>query len=159
MKREIRKANRAIGENEILEMLESAEYSVLSTISTDNTAYGTPLNFVHKDGAIYFHCAKEGHKIDNISSNSSGCFTIVDSVNLLPSAFSTEYRSAVIFGEVKIVEDSEEKRAGLIALVEKLSPDFIEKGIEYVDRAIDRALVLRMDIERMTGKAKKPMPK
>lgn len=87
------------------------------------------------------------------------CFTIVDSVNLLPSAFSTEYRSAVIFGEVKIVEDSEEKRAGLIALVEKLSPDFIEKGIEYVDRAIDRALVLRMDIERMTGKAKKPMPK
>ena len=78
MKREIRKANRAIGENEILEMLESAEYGVLSTISTDNTAYGTPLNFVHKDGAIYFHCAKEGHKIDNISSNSSGCFTIVD---------------------------------------------------------------------------------
>lgn len=159
MNKKMRVANRAIEKEEITEVLESAEYGVLSTISTDNTAYGVPLNFAYKDGAIYFHCALEGHKLENIRSNNSGCFTIVDSVKLLPSSFSTEYRSVIVSGTVHLVTDEQEKRKGLISIVEKLSPDFLEKGIAYVDKAFDRAQVMRMDIENMTGKAKKPAQK
>ena len=32
----------------------------------DGYAYGVPLNYVYVDNSIYFHCAKEGHKLDNI---------------------------------------------------------------------------------------------
>ncbi len=156
MNKKMRVANRAIEKEEIIEVLKSAEYGVLSTISVDNTAYGVPLNFAYKDGAIYFHCALEGHKIENLQNNSSGCLTIVDSVKLLSSAFSTEYRSVIVFGSVHLVTDEQEKREGLISIVEKLSPDFLEKGIAYVDKAFNKAQVLRMDIENMTGKANKP---
>ena len=155
MNREMRVAKRAIGQDEIMEVLGTAEYGILSTISEDDTPYGTPLNFAYDDGVLYFHCASEGHKLDNIRYNSNGCFTIVDSVELLASKFSTKYRSVVAFGKVQVVEDPEEKKQGLIKIVEKLSPDFVENGIKYINGAFDRVTVLRMDIEHMTGKSHK----
>lgn len=158
MNREMRVAKRAIEQDEIMEVLETAEYGILSTISEDDTPYGTPLNFAYDNGVLYFHCATEGHKLDNIRYNANGCFTIVDSVELLASKFSTKYRSVVVFGKVQIVETPEEKKQGLIKIVEKLSPDFVENGIKYIDGAFDRVTVLRMDVEHMTGKSHKERP-
>lgn len=158
MHKEMRRNKRAIEENEIIEVLLSAEYGILSTISEDDTPYGTPINFAYDDGKIYFHCANDGHKLDNIRYNSSGCFTIVDSVELLPSKFSTKYRSVVVFGKLQIVNDTDEKKNGLIKIIEKLSPDFVEKGIKYIDGAFDRVTVVRMDIDHMTGKSHNERP-
>ena len=155
MNREMRVSKRAIEQDEITEVLKSAEYGILSTISEGDTPYGTPLNFAYDDGVLYFHCASEGHKLNNIRYHSNGCFTIVDSVELMASKFSTKYRSVVVFGKVQIVDDPGEKKQGLIRIVEKLSPDFIENGIKYIDSAFDKVTVLRMDIEHITGKAHK----
>lgn len=155
MYREMRRSNRAIGQDEIIETIKSAEFGILSTVSEDGMPYGTPMNFTYDDGALYFHCASEGHKLDNIRYNSSGCFTVVDSVELMSSAFTTQYRSVVIFGKLHIVEDVEEKRKAMVSIVEKFSPDFVEKGVEYIDRAFEKVTVMRMDIEHMTGKAHK----
>ena len=70
MKREMRRKDRMISEEECLKVLEEAEYGSLATISEDGTPYITPLNFVYTDGALYFHCAKDvGHKLDNIARN------------------------------------------------------------------------------------------
>ena len=57
MDKEMRRSEKAMTREESMEVLEKAEYGVLSTISTDQTPYGTPINFVYQDGAIYFHCA------------------------------------------------------------------------------------------------------
>ena len=38
---------------------------------------------------------------------------------------------------------------------EKYSPDYAEKGIKYANSALDRVSIYEMQIERMTGKAKK----
>ena len=59
MKREMRRKDRMISEEECLKALEEAEYGSLATISEDGTPYITPLNFVYTDGALYFHCAKD----------------------------------------------------------------------------------------------------
>lgn len=158
MNRKMRVAKRAIEQDEIMEVLNTAEYGILSTISEDNTPYGTPLNFAYDNGVIYFHCATEGHKLENICYNSNGCFTIVDSVELLASKFSTKYRSVVVFGKMQIVSDAEEKKQGLVKIVEKLSPDYVEKGIKYINGAFDRVTVVRMDIDHMTGKSHKERP-
>ena len=80
----MRRKEKAIAKEEVIEILNSAEYGVLCTISADNTPYGTPMNFVYVDGAIYFHCAPEGHRIENIKGNHSVCLNVVDSVKLMP---------------------------------------------------------------------------
>ncbi|MHC4207121.1 MAG: pyridoxamine 5'-phosphate oxidase family protein, partial [Planctomycetota bacterium] len=67
--KELRRKDRAITEEEAMTLLSSAEYGVLSTVSDNGEPYGVPLNFCIIDHCIYFHCAIEGRKIDNIKHN------------------------------------------------------------------------------------------
>ena len=153
MKKEMRRKEKAMSREECTQLLDAAEYGILSTVSTDGTPYGVPLNFVYKDDVIYFHCALEGHKIENIRSNGSVCFNAVDSVVLMPEKFNTQYRSVTVFGNICIVEDADEKRRAITAIAGKLSPDFPKEADDYIDRAFKNILILRLDIEHMTGKA------
>ena len=155
MYKDMRRSSRAIGQEEIMETIRAAEFGVLSTTGEDGVPYGTPINFTYDNGVMYFHCASEGHKLDNIRYNNSACFTVVDSVELMASSFTTKYRSVVAFGKLYIVEDVEEKRKAMVSIIEKFSSDFIEKGLIHIEKAFDRVTVLRMDIEHMTGKAHK----
>ena len=49
---------------------------VLSVIGDDGYPYGVPINYVYdeKENALYFHGAKEGHKIDAIKKSGKVCF-------------------------------------------------------------------------------------
>lgn len=153
MHKEMRRKEKAISQDEILDVLNNVEYGILSTISGDNTPYAMPMNFAYKDNALYFHCALEGHRIENIKSNNKACFNVIDSVMLMPKDFNTKYRSVIISGEINIVEELTEKRAGIEAIVAKLSPEYKKEGLEYIERAFNKMHVLKLDIENMTGKA------
>ena len=153
MYKEMRRKEKAISKNEIEEVMSNAEYGILSTISEDGTPYGTPLNFAYTDDVIYFHSATEGHKIDNIRHGSSACFNVVDSVMLMPADFNTQYRSVTVFGRISIVDNDEEKRKGISAIADKLSPDFHKEGLEYIQRAFNDMHVLKLEVEHITGKA------
>ena len=50
---EMRRKEKMISREEIMEVLASAEYGILSTVSADGMPYGTPVNFVYADDAIY----------------------------------------------------------------------------------------------------------
>ena len=122
----------------------------------DNAPYGVPLNFAYVEGVIYFHCAKaNGYKIINIINNSNVCFTVVDDVCLQPEILSTKYKSAILFGKISIVEDIEEKKKGLEALIKKLSPEYMEVGMKCIDKNTDKTYILKMEVAEMTGKGKK----
>lgn len=155
MERKLRRQDKFMSVEGCRELLKEAEYGTLATVGEDGVPYAVPMNFVYMDDAIYFHCAREGHKLDNIRNNKNVCFSVVDSVELMPEKFSTKFRSAVIFGTIAIVEDADEKRKSIMAIAEKLSPDYHEEGLAYIDSAIDDIYMLRIDIENMTGKAAK----
>ena len=53
------------------------------------------------------------------------------------------------------VEDEDEKKKGLEALIKKLSPEYIESGMKYIDKSASQTYVLKMEITEMTGKGKK----
>ena len=154
MFREMRRNDRAMVEEETKMLLETAQVGILSTVSTDNTPYGVPMNFAYTNEVIYLHCALEGHRLVNIVNNDSVCFTVVDAVELMPAAFATKYKSVIVFGKIIVVEDIEEKRKGLISLVEKYSPDFYEAGLRYIDNAFEKTKVLKIEVSKMTGKAR-----
>ncbi|MCI9595738.1 MAG: pyridoxamine 5'-phosphate oxidase family protein [Firmicutes bacterium] len=153
MDQEMRRKEKAMSKEETLEVLEQAEYGVLATISGDDTPYAVPMNFVYVGDVIYFHCALEGHRLENIKGNNSVCLNVVDSVVLMPEKFNTQYRSVTAFGTISIVENEEEKRKGIKAIADKLSPEFPKEGMEYINSAFHNMHVLRMDVTKMTGKA------
>ncbi|HJL70970.1 MAG TPA: pyridoxamine 5'-phosphate oxidase family protein, partial [Anaerolineales bacterium] len=101
----LRRKDRAITEEEAKALLNKAEYGVLSTVAENGKPYGVPLNFCIVDHSIYFHCAVEGQKIDNIKQNKSVSFCTIGNTEILPDKFSTKYESVIVSGEVEEVFD------------------------------------------------------
>ena len=152
--KELRRKDRAITEEEAIALLNKAEYGVLSTVSENGDPYGVPLNFWVIDHCIYFHCAVEGQKIDNIQQNKSVSFCTVGNTKILPDKFATKYESVIVSGEVEEVFDMN-KQLALEGLLHKYSPEFIDKGIKYIEDLNEKTRVFKITIHKLTGKARK----
>jgi uncharacterized protein len=153
MPRELRRQDRAINQEHIQRVLQQGEYGVLSTVSPEGQPYGTPLNYCFLEGAIYFHSALQGHKLDNLAANPRVSFCVVGNTQVLPDKFATLYESAVVFGSAAEVTGAEKQKA-LEGLLDKYSPDFRAEGLEYIAKLGDRARVFRITIEAMSGKGR-----
>ena len=152
--KELRRKDRAITEEEAIALLNKAEYGVLSTVSENGDPYGVPLNFWVIDHCIYFHCAVEGQKIDNIQQNKSVSFCTVGNTKILPDKFATKYESVIVSGEVEEVFDMN-KQLALEGLLHKYPPEFIDKGIKYIEDLNEKTRVFKITINKLTGKARK----
>lgn len=155
MQRAVRRTEREITADEAMGILAAGEYGVLSMVGDDGKPYAVPMSYALRDGAIYFHCATEGRKLEHLDADPAVTFCVVGRTKVLPGQFSTEYESAVAFGTAARVEGAE-KRAGLLALIEKYSADYVEPGITYLESKFHRVAVVRMEIEHISGKARRP---
>jgi hypothetical protein len=154
MERKMRRTDRAIPDSEAKAILRAGQYGVLSTVSVDGQPYGVPVSYSYVGDAIYFHCALEGHKLENLNSNNKVSFCVVGKTQVLPDKFATNYESVIVFGKAFEVTD-DEKQAGLVELLKKYSPGFIEKGLRYIEGDGHKARVYKIAIESMTGKSRK----
>jgi len=152
MFREMRREDKLLSEAEAVEILMAGEEGVLATVGKDDYPYAVPLNYAYHEGCIYFHCARSGHKIDNLRHNHRVSFCVVRDTSVVAAKFSTKFRSAVVFGIAEEVAGAE-KEAGLFALVRKYSRDHLTAGEKYIRNAGEKTRVFRIRIERLTGKA------
>ena len=150
----MRKKERQLGEAETLALLQEGEYGVLSTVGPDGFPYGVPLSYAFAEGCIWLHSAVEGHKVDNLAQCERVSFCVVGPTQVLPEKFSTRYASAIVFGRIHLCA-GEEQIAGLLHLVRKYAPEFLEEGRKYAEAAVAKTKVYRLDIARMSGKARK----
>ncbi|MFH1057687.1 MAG: pyridoxamine 5'-phosphate oxidase family protein [Pseudomonadota bacterium] len=151
MQREMRRKDRAGSPADAWRILEQGEYGVLSTVSHDGQPYATPLSYCLMDQAIYFHCAPEGHKLDNIAANDRVAFCVVGPTQVLAEKFSTAYESAIVFGVAAAVEGAE-KQAALEALAAKYSPGLAAEAQDYIAKFFSRTKVMRIAVESLSAK-------
>jgi nitroimidazol reductase NimA-like FMN-containing flavoprotein (pyridoxamine 5'-phosphate oxidase superfamily)/catechol 2,3-dioxygenase-like lactoylglutathione lyase family enzyme len=153
----MRRTDRHLSSDETLSLLSAGEWGTLATVGDDGCPYAVPLNYVLIDNALYFHCAKSGHKLDNIASEPRVSFNVTSNVQTLPDVVSTAFESVTVTGRAHMASP-EEKQIALKALLEKftfMSPDAVAS---YLDNRRDDPLhVYRIDIESMTGK-RRPNP-
>ncbi|NLP35084.1 MAG: pyridoxamine 5'-phosphate oxidase family protein [Clostridiales bacterium] len=155
MFREMRRFKQLLSKEETIEILNKCSSGVLGVNGDDGYPYTVPLSYVFRDGKLYFHCAKEGHKIDSIKRNDKVTFCVIEKDNVIQESFETQYRSVTIFGRARILTDDSEKRNALRYFVEKYSPNYIEKGHNVIENGLSRVCVIEVKIEHMTGKAAK----
>lgn len=153
MPRQIRRQDRALSQKQAWRILAQGEYGVLSTVSAEGQPYATPLSYCLLDGAIYFHCALAGHKLDNLARNNRACFCVVGQTQVLPEKFGTLYESAVVFGPAAEAT-GEEKQKALEGLLAKYSADFRAEGLAYIEKLTGRARVFKISVEAISGKAR-----
>lgn len=150
----MRRQDRKLNKNESLEILKNGEYGVLSMVTPNNEGYGIPLNYTLEGEKIYFHCATEGAKLDNLRNNHKVSFCVVGKTELMPDKFGTKYESAIVKGAISEVE-GDEKREALRLLIKKYSGDYINEGEVYIDKYWDRVKIIKLLIDSISGKARK----
>lgn len=91
----MRRKDREINQQEAADLLDKAEYGLLSTVDRDGQPYGVPLSYFYKENAIYFHCAVDGQKLDNIRDNAKVSFCAIGRTKVLPETFGTLYESVI----------------------------------------------------------------
>jgi nitroimidazol reductase NimA-like FMN-containing flavoprotein (pyridoxamine 5'-phosphate oxidase superfamily) len=155
MPKPLRREDRRLDDAAAMALLKRGEYGILSTSDKDNTPYGIPVNYVVMEDCIFFHCATEGQKLDNITSNKGVSFCVVGKTELIPEKFATRYESVVVSGAADLIDESVLKKKALQALVAKYAPDHILAGDAYIDKLKDQTAVVRIQIEKLAGKARK----
>lgn len=135
------------------EILARGSWGTLAVLGDAGYPYAVPVNYVWLDGAVYFHCALQGHKLDAILACDKVCFTVVDSDEVVPEAFTTLFRSAIVFGRASVVEDGAEKLRTVEALGRKFMAPGDEDGLHReIEGGVSRMHMVRIDPERITGK-------
>jgi nitroimidazol reductase NimA-like FMN-containing flavoprotein (pyridoxamine 5'-phosphate oxidase superfamily)/GNAT superfamily N-acetyltransferase len=118
----------------------------------DGEPYIVPMNYGYAGGCLYMHTAQEGRKIDLLRRNPRVCFEVELGVEVVPNeracGWATQYTSVIGYGTVAFVPP-EAVRDALDVLMQRHSG---RGGWSYQDKALDRVLVLRLEIESMTGK-------
>lgn len=156
MFREMRRKNQLLKDSESVQILKERTSGVLAVLGDGGYPYAVPLSYVYADGKIYFHCAKEGHKLDAIKRSDKVSFCVVDCDNVVPDEYTTYYRSVIVFGIARILSD-DEKRAPLEKLAAKYTPDDAEGRKKEIERFFERVCMIEMKIEHMTGKEAKEL--
>ncbi len=153
MFREMRRFKQQISNEECIEILKNELRGVLSVLGDDGYPYGIPLDhwYSESDGKLYFHCAKEGHKLDAISKCDKAGYCVMDKGYRKENEWALNIRSVIVFGRIHEVTDEEKKKEICTGLCRKFTNDeaFLEKEMK---NAFPRVCCLELDIEHMTGK-------
>ena len=153
MFRKMRRFNQQISDSECIEILKNTKRGVLSLIGDDGYPYGLPIDhwYCEEDGKIYFHGAKEGHKIDSIKNCDKASYCTYDEGYRKEGDWALNIKSVIIFGRISLVEDDEKAREICTALTRKFTDDeeYLEKELK---NAFPRVQCLELAPEHMTGK-------
>ena len=154
MFREMKRKERQLSAELTEKILNKCTNGVLSVIGDDGYPYGVPVSYAYSDGKIFFHCAKEGHKVDAIKNNPKVSFTVIAQDDVIPEKYGTDFASVIAFGKASFVEDPEEMLRSHISIIEKYSSEYYDGGIEYFNKAKTAMRMVKIDIEHITGKGK-----
>ena len=152
MFRQIRRVKQLLPNETAAEILERNTSGTLALLGDDDYPYAVPLSYVYLSGKLYFHSAKNGHKIDAIRKCEKASFCVIDNDQIVPEKFTTHYRSVIAFGKVRLIEDAEEMRPIATALAMKYSADFAEQIPEEFNAYVNNLAIIEMTIEHMTAK-------
>lgn len=153
---EVRRRDRLLEEEAARHLLEQGEYGILSLVDEYGEAYGVCTNYVWDgDHSLYTHCAPEGRKLRCIDAHPQVSFTVIGHTQVVPEHFTTEYQSIVLCGTARRALSDDEKKKGLMLIVKKFAPAYEERFHAALDRSFHRVEMIRIDVDRWSGKTKK----
>ena len=150
---EMRRKDKLMAAAEVEDVLKDTEYGILGTYGENGYPYAVPVNYVYKDNKIYLHGTNaSGHNNINIRQCKKVSFTVVRNTEVIPESFNTKFQSVICFGDIRVLEEGKEPYLKLF--LEKYSPDFMEEGMKYIEKAKDKAAVYEITLVEKTGKEK-----
>lgn len=153
MFRKMRRFKQELSHQDCIEVLRQEPRGVLSLIGENGYPYGIPMDYWYDEesGNLYFHGAREGHKLDAIRKCARASYCVMDQGFRREGEWALNIKSVVVFGEIAPVEDREKTLMVCTNLCRKFTEDeaYLEQELKS---AGERVLCLELRPEHMTGK-------
>jgi hypothetical protein len=153
MFRKMRRIKKEISQEEAKDLLRHNKRAAFSVNGDDGYPYTVPIDFYYDEAEnrIYFHSAKQGHKIDALKENDKVCFTTWDDGYLLEGDWAYHVSSCVVFGRARLIEDAKLTEEKVRALALKYYPT--EKEVEEeIAKDLKATQLIAINIEHISGK-------
>ena len=158
----MRRSDRRMEQDEAYTLLRTCSWATLSMVNARSESplglgspYAIPISPVEWKGSVYFHCAKAGHKIDNLKADGRVCLTCVGHALPDEPALSVAYASVVVFAEAKEVKDEQEKTQVLLEVCKKFAPSQMDGMEKYIATMLLQTAVWKLEIAGYSGKQRK----
>ena len=149
----MRRKKQLLSNSDSISILKKCTSGVLAVSGDDDYPYTVPLSYVYDDNKIFFHAAKSGYKLDAIKNNNKVSFCVIEKDDIKPKEYTTYYRSVIVFGKARILENDDEKLKAINALALKYNPNDSEQSRNMtINREYNRLCIIELSIEHMTGK-------
>lgn len=155
----MRRKDRNISDHGMMcDIIRENNVAVVSMIDGD-MPYGVMMNYAPRfDGdsiSLIFHCSRSGRKFDCLSKRPEVSVFINDSKNTrivdagkAASQWTTHYRSVILTGKIRFVEDLEEKRHA----AEAFMSHYTEGAVDLPETALKAVLFMELACETIRGK-------
>ena len=150
--RDMRRKRQLLSEEDSIDILMKATAGTLALLGDNDYPYAVPISYVYQERKLYFHSALAGHKVDAIRKCDKASFCVIDKDEVHPEKYTTFFRSVIAFGRIHIIEDEQEKQETARMLGNRYNPNNDESLQKEIERGISRMLMIRLDIEHLTGK-------
>ena len=150
--RDMRRKRQLLSEEDSIDILMKATAGTLALLGDNDYPYAVPISYVYQERKLYFHSALAGHKVDAIRKCDKASFCVIDKDEVHPEKYTTFFRSVIAFGRIHIIEDEQEKQETARMQGNRYNPNNDESLQKEIESGISRMLMIRLDIEHLTGK-------
>ena len=155
----MRRVDREILDDEQILAIMKQSLVVRVAFFDEQYPYIIPMSFgVQYDAGkfvLYLHCAKEGKKLQLLAKNPHVAFEMESKSEVVlgksPCGATMKYESVCGNGVITIAE-SEEMASGLAVIMEQYDSN---KQEQFEPNAVKQVIVLRLEVDNITGKASK----
>jgi len=154
---QLRRTDKLMTDARALELLARGFCGRIASVGADGWPYCVPLLYVWADGEVLIHnTSARGHLRANVEQNQRVCFEVdepgeVFDYGRFECDTSVAYRSVIVFGAIRIVEDTAAKQRFFDALMAKYGRPDSSRPKHFYPR-LDEVTLYAVAPERITGK-------
>jgi nitroimidazol reductase NimA-like FMN-containing flavoprotein (pyridoxamine 5'-phosphate oxidase superfamily) len=128
----------------------------------DGHTFVVPMSYARQGDRLFLHGAAASRLLASLGSGAQACVTVtlLDGLVLARSAFrhSVNFRSVMVFGVARLVEDPEAKRAALAAIVEHMVPGRTADVRAPTDAEVAATAVVWLPLDEASAKVRSGPP-
>jgi len=143
-------------------ILDEALVAHLGIVDADGQPFVIPTLHARSGDVVYCHGSTASRTLRALAAGAPACLTVslIDGLVLARSAMhhSANYRSAMLIGRARVVEDPDEKRAALRAVVEHIVPGRWDDVRAPSENELSATAVLALPIDEASAKVRSGGP-
>jgi Predicted flavin-nucleotide-binding protein len=144
-----------LSKEEINDVLSNAQVGRIATHNENGYPYVVPVHFIIYEEKIYIHGLIKGQKISNLIKNNKVGFEADEMGTIIPDNenpcdTNTEFRSVIISGTARMIEDRKLKEKILRAFVAKFTPQL--SLLSFPEKMMKATGIIEIAPIEITGK-------